>query len=173
MGREGVFVALDPADAPPFARPVLGALRLIARRSNERHGLSRAMERLGPSYVKLGQFLATRPDIVSADVAQELERLQDRVAPLSREAAVRRVETAFGARIDTLFLEFGEAVAAASIAQVHRARVRDGEEERVVAVKVLRPGVERRFARDLSDMFFAASVAELLFPAARRLKPLL
>jgi ubiquinone biosynthesis protein len=167
MAREGVFVGLDAGAAPPIARPVLGALKLIARKSDG--GLSRAMERLGPSYVKLGQFLATRPDIVSAGVARELESLQDRVAPLPREVAIKRVEAAFQAPLDTLFCEFSEPVAAASIAQVHRARTRG--DERDVAVKVLRPGVERRFQRDLADMFFAARLAERLLPDAQRLRP--
>ena len=169
MAREGVFVGLDAAALPPIARPALGGLKLIARKSDSGHGLSRAMERLGPSYVKLGQFLATRPDIVSASVARELERLQDKVAALPREAAVKRVEAAFQQPLEALFSEFGEPVAAASIAQVHRARTRDGDRD--VAVKVLRPGVERRFARDLADMFFAARLAERLIPDAGRLKP--
>jgi ubiquinone biosynthesis protein len=169
MAREGVFAGLDAGALPPIARPVLGALKLVARKDDGGHGLSRAMERLGPSYVKLGQFLATRPDIVSASVARELERLQDRVAPLPREAAVKRVEEAFQQPLETLFSEFGESVAAASIAQVHRARTRDGGLD--VAVKVLRPGVERRFARDLADMFFAARLAQRLIPDAERLKP--
>jgi ubiquinone biosynthesis protein len=171
MAREGAFGGLDAGALPPIARPALAALKLIARKSDGGHGLSRAMERLGPSYVKLGQFLATRPDIVSAAVARELERLQDRVAPISREAAVKRVEQAFQQPLEAVFSEFGEPVAAASIAQVHRARARDGDDERVVAVKVLRPGVERRFARDLADMFFAARLGERLIPDARRLKP--
>jgi ubiquinone biosynthesis protein len=171
MAREGVFSGVDATGLPPLARPILGALKLVARPSAAGHGLSRAMERLGPSYVKLGQFLATRPDIVSADVAHELERLQDRVAPLPREVAVQRVEAAFQAKLDTLYVTFGEPVAAASIAQVHRATVRDAGGERVVAVKVLRPGVERRFARDLADMFFAARLAERLFADSKRLKP--
>jgi ubiquinone biosynthesis protein len=167
MAREGAFGGLDASALPPMARPALAALRLIARKNEGGHGLSRAMDRLGPSYVKLGQFLATRPDIVSAEVARELERLQDKVAPLPREAAVRRIETAFQAKLETLFTEFGEPVAAASIAQVHQAKVG----ERLVAVKVLRPGVERRFARDLADMLFAAQLAERLFPETRRLRP--
>ncbi|HXT06444.1 MAG TPA: 2-polyprenylphenol 6-hydroxylase [Roseiarcus sp.] len=169
MAREGVFVGLDAATLPPISRPALAALKLVARKSDGRHGLSRAMERLGPSYVKLGQFLATRPDIVSAGVAHELERLQDRVAPLPREVAVKRIEAAFQLPLKALFCEFGESVAAASIAQVHRARTREGGRD--VAVKVLRPGVERRFARDLADMFFAARLAEWLIPDAERLKP--
>ena len=118
-------------------------------------GLSRAIDRLGPSYVKMGQFLSTRPDIVGAKVALELESLQDRVTPMSRETAIGIIEAAFGAKIETLFESFGEPVAAASIAQVHRATVRTSEGSKPVAVKVLRAGVERRFARDLADMFFA------------------
>jgi ubiquinone biosynthesis protein len=120
--------------------------------------------------VKLGQFLATRPDIVGARVAARLELLQDRMEPFAREIAVARVEAAFEAPIGTIYVEFGEAVAAASIAQVHRARARDGDQERDVAVKVLRPDIERRFQRDLSDMFFAARVAERLAPELRRLR---
>ncbi len=169
MAREGVFVGLDAGAAPPIARPVLAGLKLIARKDDGGHGLSRAMERLGPSYVKLGQFLATRPDIVSASVARELERLQDRVAPLPREVAVKRVEAAFQQPLEALFSQFGEPVAAASIAQVHSARTRDGDRD--VAVKVLRPGVERRFARDLADMFFAARLAQWVIPDAERLRP--
>ena len=167
MAREGVFAGVDAEFLPPVARPALGLAKLIGRRDEGGHGLSRAMERLGPSYVKLGQFLATRPDIVSARVAGELERLQDRVAPLPREVAVKRIEAAFGAPLNETFAEFGESVAAASIAQVHKARVGDG----FVAVKILRPGVERRFARDLKDMFFAARLAERMVPDAKRLRP--
>jgi ubiquinone biosynthesis protein len=99
-----------------------------------------------------------------------LEKLQDRMPPADRATALAVVEAAFGAKIDTLYVEFGEAVAAASVAQVHRARVRDANGEREVAVKLLRPGVERRFARDLSDMFYAARSAERFEPRLKRLR---
>jgi ubiquinone biosynthesis protein len=172
MAREGVFAGVDAELLPPIARPALGVLKLFGRKRAGGHGLSRAMEKLGPSYVKLGQFLATRPDIVSAEVALELERLQDRVAPLPREIAVQRIEAAFQAPLSSVFVEFGEPVAAASIAQVHRAKVIDSDgAERVVAVKVLRPGVERRLQSDLADMFFAARLAEDWLPDAKRLRP--
>jgi ubiquinone biosynthesis protein len=172
MAREGVFAGVDAELLPPIARPGLAALKLLGRKRAGSHGLSRAMEKLGPSYVKLGQFLATRPDIVSADVAHELERLQDRVAPLPREVAVQRVEAAFQAPLESVFVEFGEPVAAASIAQVHRAKVIDADgAERIVAVKVLRPGVERRLQSDLADMSFAARFAEEHFHDAQRLRP--
>jgi len=134
MAREGVFAGVDAELLPPIARPGLAALKLLGRKRAGSHGLSRAMEKLGPSYVKLGQFLATRPDIVSADVAHELERLQDRVAPLPRDVAVKRIEAAFQAPLGSVFVEFGEPVAAASIAQVHRAKVIDADgAERIVA----------------------------------------
>jgi ubiquinone biosynthesis protein len=172
LAREGVFVAIDPQIVPPLARAPLALANLLARRDAKGlNGLSTAMDRLGPSYVKLGQFLSTRADIFGPKVVAELERLQDRVAPYPRSVAVATIEAAFGAKLETLFVDFSEAVAAASIAQVHRARVQDGDATRDVAVKILRPGVERRFARDLSDMFFAAHLAQRMAPDMRRLKP--
>jgi ubiquinone biosynthesis protein len=172
LAREGAFLSVDPAALPPLARALLALANLLARRgAGGLDGLAAAIDRLGPSYVKLGQFLATRPDIVGPTAAMELAKLQDRMAPAERAVAVASVEASFGAKLETVFVEFGEAVAAASIAQVHRARLRTREGERDVAVKLLRPGVERRFARDLSDMFFAARMAERLEPSLRRLRP--
>ena len=146
FAREGAFVGVDPTLLPPVLRLPLAFANLIAKRDGDGlAGLSRAIDRLGPSYVKLGQFLSTRPDIVGGKVAIELERLQDRVAPMSRETAVAIIEASFGTKIELLFDSFGEPVAAASIAQVHRAEVKTGEGMRPVAVKVLRAGTERRF----------------------------
>jgi ubiquinone biosynthesis protein len=171
FAREGAFVGVDPAALPPVLRLPLAFANLIAKRDGDGlAGLSRAIDRLGPSYVKLGQFLSTRPDIVGGKVAIELEQLQDRVAPMPREAAVAIIEASFGAKIESLFVSFGEPVAAASIAQVHRGEVKTDDGLRAVAVKVLRAGTERRFGRDLSDMAFAARFAESLAPEFRRLK---
>src|SRR5579863_7753943 len=171
FAREGAFVGVDPVPLPPVLRAPLALANFIAKRDGDGlAGLSRAIDRLGPSYVKLGQFLSTRPDIVGGKVAIELEQLQDRVAPMSRETAVAIVEASFGMKIESLFESFGEPVAAASIAQVHRAEVKTDEGMRAVAVKVLRAGTERRFARDLADMFFAARFAESLTPEFRRLR---
>jgi ubiquinone biosynthesis protein len=169
LSREGVFVGVDPLLLPPLARPPLAFANFIARR-RDRGGLAAAIDKLGPSYVKLGQFLSTRADIVGPKVVAELELLQDRMTPFPRSEAVRTIEAAFGTKLETLFAEFGEPVAAASIAQVHRAKVVADGATREVAVKVLRPGVERRFLRDLSDMFFAARLAERMAPETRRLK---
>src|SRR6202044_2187704 len=171
FAREGAFVGVDPVPLPPVLRLPLAFANLIAKRDGDGlAGLSRAIDRLGPSYVKLGQFLSTRPDIVGGKVALELERLQDRVAPMSREAAVAIIEASFGTKIESLFESFGEPVAAASIAQVHRAEVQTGEGLRPVAVKVLRAGTERRCGRDLSGRAFAARFAERLAPEFRRLR---
>jgi ubiquinone biosynthesis protein len=171
LAREGVFSGVDPSAVPVEARLPLALARLVARR-NVRGGVARlpaAITRLGPSYIKLGQFLATRPDVVGAAAVKELEALRDRVPPFPQAVAVATVEQAFGRPLAALFSEFSAPVAAASIAQVHRARVAaDGRE---VAVKVARPGIGRRFRRDLSDMYFAARLAQRLFADARRLKP--
>ena len=172
LAREGAFVDIDAQLLPPLARPLLRAANLLARRGAQGlQTLPKAIDRLGPSYVKLGQFLSTRADIVGPSVVARLELLQDRMAPNSRDIAVASLEAAFGVKLDTLYSEFGEPVAAASIAQVHRAKIRDADGERDVAVKILRAGVGRRFRRDLGDMFFAARWAERHIEASRRLRP--
>lgn len=173
LAREGAFSGIDPAALPPAARLLLRASRLITRRGVANHPdrLARAFARLGPSYVKLGQFLATRPDVVGPRIVLELESLQDRMAPFGRAAAVAIIEAAFAKKLDQLFCEFSEPVAAASIAQVHRARLLPEAGGHEVAVKVVRPGVQRSFRRDLSDMYFAARLAERFLPDAARLKP--
>lgn len=171
FAREGAFVDVDPALLPPFARLPLALANLIARKNVAGlAGLSRAIDRLGPSYIKMGQFLSTRPDIVGTAVSQALESLQDRVTPMSRQEAVAIIEAAFGQKIETLYESFGESVAAASIAQVHRAVVRTPEGPKAVAVKVLRAGVSQAIARDLSDMFFAARLGERMLAEMRRLR---
>ncbi len=179
LARAGVFNELDPALVPPAARAPLRLARLLAPRRTKTKAakstpglanLPSAIGRLGPSYVKLGQFLATRPDVVGGRVANELEFLQDRMAAFPRQVAVATIEAAFGKPLDRIFASLGEPVAAASIAQVHRARVGTSDADGEAAVKVLRPGVERRFRRDLSDMYFAARLAERWSSEARRLK---
>ncbi|MDT2020383.1 2-polyprenylphenol 6-hydroxylase [Methylocella sp. CPCC 101449] len=173
MAREGVFSNVDAAMLPPPARAPLALAKLIARRrttGGTGSRLTRAMARLGPSYVKLGQFLATRPDIVGMNSARELEALQDRMPPFPRDEAVKVIERSFDKKLADIYATFSEPVAAASIAQVHKATVSDNAGTREVAVKVLRPGIERRFARDLSDMFFAARLAERWSAEAQRLR---
>jgi ubiquinone biosynthesis protein len=172
FAREGVFGIVDPSAVPVPARPFLRLARLIERRTTGAADtrLSTALTRLGPSYVKLGQFLATRPDVVGAALAKDLERLQDQMPPFPQAEAEAAVAASFGRPLKAVFSAFGPAVAAASIAQVHRATVETADGPRAVAVKVLRPGVEKRFHTDLAAFTFAARHAENLSAEARRLR---
>lgn len=129
----------------------------------------RAIQALGPAYIKFGQILSTRPDVVGDDLALELRVLQDKLPPFSVEEAKRQVAEEIGQPVSEVFSEFSPPVAAASIAQVHRARLADTGDD--VAVKVLRPGIERAFRRDIDAFYFAANVIEALSPASRRLRP--
>ena len=130
--------------------------------------LRQALETLGPIFVKFGQVLSTRRDLLPLDIADELAKLQDKVPPFHPDLALAEVERSLGKKVESIFLHFErEAVASASVAQVHLATLKDGTE---VAVKVLRPGVERAIARDVRLLQTAAALLEL-WPEARRLKP--
>ena len=162
---------LDPVP-PSGARWIAGVLRLFsgpaARQGRPGQRLAGALERLGPVGIKLGQFLSTRADIFGVVFAEDLSRLKDRLPPFPLDQARAEVAAALGRPLEDLFAEFGEAVAGASLAQAHRARLVGGRE---VAVKVLRPGVERRVAADAETLHTAARLVEAWAPAARRLEP--
>ena len=130
-----------------------------------------ALTQLGPSYIKLGQFLATRADVIGPELAADLSHLQDKLPPFSMLEARAAVEQALGGKLEDHFVEFGPPVAAASIAQVHKAVVIDGNVRKTVAVKILRPNVEKRFKRDLDSYYFAAQMVERFHAPTRRLKP--
>ena len=145
------------------------ALALSQKRTDAGARLGRALEKLGPAYIKLGQMLATRPDIVGIEMAQSLEHLQDRLPPFSQSLARAQIESAFGKPVEALFSTFGQPLAAASIAQVHPAATSDTPPIQV-AVKILRPHVREDFARDLEAFAVFARVAERLSAEARRLR---
>jgi ubiquinone biosynthesis protein len=172
FAREGVFGIVDPTPLPLSARAALRIARLFEKSTTRAapNRLAAALTRLGPTYVKLGQFLATRPDVVGAALARDLESLQDKMAPFPQAEAERTIAAAFGKPLVEVFTSFGPAVAAASIAQVHRAEVATESGRRAVAVKVLRPGIERRFKVDLDAFTFAARNAERFSAEARRLR---
>jgi len=143
----------------------------LGRRFDQPRGvrLRLALERLGPIFVKFGQVLSTRRDLLPLDVADELAKLQDRVPPFPAAKAAALVERAFGRRLDELFANFEpEPVASASIAQVHFATLKDGRE---VAVKVLRPGMLGAIEDDLTLLHTLAHWVERLSADGKRLKP--
>jgi len=128
-----------------------------------------ALEELGPIFVKFGQVLSTRPDLMPPDIVSELSLLQDRVPPFPSELAVAQITRSLGTHPDTLFASFDHTpVASASIAQVHFATLKNGKE---VAVKVLRPGMKTTIDEDLALMQMAAGLIERVWPDSRRLKP--
>lgn len=128
-----------------------------------------ALEDLGPIYVKFGQILSTRRDLLPDDIAEELAKLQDAVPPFPGRQARAIIEQAYGHPLERVFTEFSEQpLASASIAQVHAATLADG---RRVIVKVVRPGIERVIRRDLSLMYIVAGLAERYLPEGRRLRP--
>ena len=129
-----------------------------------------ALEELGPIFVKFGQALSTRRDLLPADIADELAKLQDRVPPFPGSVARAGLEHSYGRSLGELYADFStEPLAAASIAQVHVARRLDGRE---VVIKLLRPGVRAQIGRDLEVMAAMATMAERWWPEARRLKPI-
>ena len=166
-------LALDGA-AKTFDSRILNtliALSRLGRRPKAPRGvrLRMALEHLGPIFVKFGQVLSTRRDLLAEDIADELTKLQDRVPPFDSAIAVRTIETAFGKKIEAIFSEFDRTpVASASIAQVHLGRLLDGRE---VAIKVLRPGMLNVIEQDLGLLKLIARFVARFSSDGRRLKP--
>jgi ubiquinone biosynthesis protein len=174
LAREGAFSIPDVSTLPPPLRAGIGLARLIERPSVRRTGrverLTRALNRLGPTYVKFGQTLATRPDVVGTDIALDLSALQDRMAPFEAELVPKILAEGLGDKADALE-ELSAPIAAASIAQVHSAMLATPAGRRKVAVKLLRPGVDHRFRADIDSYYAAARFAQRFLPSTRRLKP--
>jgi ubiquinone biosynthesis protein len=179
FGIARVLAAHDALVPREYAQRAPRSLRLFARLFRRRDlasaglapgaRLAKALEHMGPSAIKLGQLLATRADLLGPEIARGLETLQDRLPPFSESAARAIAQAELGRPVEELFSAFGPPVAAASIAQVHRALTSD-DPPRAVAVKILRPGIENEFARDFESFRFAARMAERFSAEARRLR---
>lgn len=173
FARQDALFLLRDAPVGGGGRSMLGLFQTLfgRRRPNLREGerLAAALGELGPSFIKLGQVLSVRPDLVGAALAEDLGRLRDKLPPFSWVEAKAVIEAELGAPVDALFAHIEtEPVAAASVAQVHLAETSDG---RAVAVKVLRPGVEEAFARDLALFDWLAETAEQRVAGMERLRP--
>ncbi len=177
----GVFIVwtmlrfgLDELVLSSFEQPSIRRLtRIVSTGRNLQaprgERLRQALELLGPIFVKFGQVLSTRRDLLPPDIADELARLQDRVPPFASSVAVAIIEKSFGKPLDLVFATFEQTpVASASIAQVHFATLHDGRE---VAVKVLRPNMQGAFRKDLALMRMMAGWVERASADAKRLKP--
>ena len=164
--------ALWPLEQLGVAKPLVGIVRMLWRRKRSgRDGerLAMALAALGPSFIKLGQALSVRSDVVGEEIALDLTKLQDSLEPFDSDEAIQTIEEELGQPIDKLFASFDrDAIAAASIAQVHFATTTDGEE---VAVKILRPGVRQQFASDIKLFYWLAKMVERAMPALKRLRP--
>ena len=173
LARFDALFPLDRLDLPDWTSK---ALRLVAGRPHSDHAelrpgqrLAAALQALGPSFIKFGQSLSTRSDLIGEDVALDLAELRDRLPPFSAEEARATIETEFEQPVEAIFAVFeDEPIAAASIAQVHFAETTAAEP---VAVKVLRPGIEAAFRRDLDLFYWLAETIEILQPGSRRLRP--
>ena len=164
----------DIITATHLLRPLRFLFLLFPRRRDSSAALGErirlALEELGPIFVKFGQAISTRRDLLPRDIADELAKLQDEVPPFPAEQAVAIIEDAYGKNVDEVFERFDrEPLAAASIAQVHTAKIANGAE---VIVKVLRPGVEDQIEQDLDVLRWVARLAAKYWQHGKRLRPL-
>ena len=167
-----VLTALNaPRPLRVVARLLCWPIKWFGLRGDETMpAVTRALSALGPAYIKFGQVLSTRPDLAGEELANQLRVLQDRLPPFSIEEAKKTFFIETGLLADEVFDEFSEAIAAASIAQVHKVRLRETQEE--LALKVLRPGIEKAFRKDVDAFYLLAGLVNFFAPFARRLRPI-
>ena len=138
--------------------------------ANEGERLSRSLESMGTTFIKLGQFLATRPDIIGESLSKELESLQDRLPPFSQEQAKKIIKDDLGTNTYNSIINLSEPVAAASIAQVHKAQIDDNGIIKDVAIKILRPDIKKIFNDEIDAIMLFAFLVESLIKKTKRLK---
>ena len=172
LARHDALIPAEYAGQVPFMARLVGfvsrlfAVRDLAKNPGER--FANALEKLGPAYIKVGQILATRSDMLDAEFTRGLSRLKDKVPPFSRGKAIERIEKEYAKPWQEIFTSLSEPIAAASVAQVHKAVLLDGT---TVAVKILRPNIHTRMAKDIDVLRMVAGMAEFFVPASRRLGP--
>lgn len=170
LARNDAIFLLEELNVSPTLTSIC---KWLAKKNvNESRGkrIANALESLGPSFIKLGQALSTRPDLVGEEISTDLSDLRDQIPPFDSATAKQIIEEEFGASIEDLFELFDdEPIAAASIAQVHKAKTKDGKK---VAVKVLRPNIAKAFAKDVDLLLWMAEIVEHRLPNTRRFSPI-
>ena len=176
IARHDALFLLAESNTPFYVKSGIALITIGARPTSKiaslRKGekLALALQILGPGFIKLGQALSVRSDLVGEEIADDLATLQDSLPPFETSAARQSIEDEFGKPLDEIFASFDDtAVAAASIAQVHFATT---TEDLPVAVKILRPGIEAAFARELDLLHWLSEIVERHIPQARRLRPI-
>ena len=152
----------------PFLFKTLKLLLFVKKNKNT--DLSKTLRKLGPTWIKLGQFLSTRPDIIGKDLSDKLKKLQDKVEPFTITKAKEILQKEFKEDYEDIFIEIMPSEAAASIAQVHKGKVKSNNEKCDVAIKILRPNIEREIKRDLRNFFVTAKIMERFSKEAKRLR---
>ena len=152
----------------PFLFKTLKLLLFVKKNKNT--DLSKTLKKLGPTWIKLGQFLSTRPDIIGKELSDKLKKLQDKVEPFTITKAKEILQKEFKEDYEDIFIEIMPSEAAASIAQVHKGKVKLNNEKYDVAVKILRPNIEREIKRDLRNFFVTAKIMERFSKEAKRLR---
>jgi ubiquinone biosynthesis protein len=169
-GKYRIDTLVDKSRLPLTARIALAPLKLFGKSARSRgESLRCALEDLGPIFIKFGQLLSTRPDLVAPDICAEIKHLQDNVSPFSAEVFTSRVEESLGGKVEDIFAEFDKTpLATASIAQVHKASLHDGTE---VVIKAVRPNIEKTISRDISLLYTVAKLIAKYSVDGTRLKP--
>src|SRR5690625_78214 len=175
LRRHDALSAIEAIGIYPTAVSLLRRVGGSSKEGRPGQKLANALTELGPSFIKFGQFLATRADLIGEQMATDLSNLQDRLPPFDFKDAKAAIEEELGSPLDQLFSSFDrQPISAASIAQVHFALTREEDPEappREVAIKVLRPGIERALDRDMQLFYYLAYLVERTQPWLRRFKP--
>ena len=163
---------------PPLALTILFKILSFSFQKKEEHNLdkdegnrlSKSLESMGTTFIKLGQFLATRPDIIGEELSKKLENLQDRLPPFSLSEAKQIIRDDLGEESFNSIIDLSEPVAAASIAQVHKAKINDNGTIKDVAIKILRPDIKKIFNEEIDAMMLFAFIIESFVKKTKRLK---
>ena len=144
--------------------------KTVNQNQNEEERLCRSMESMGITFIKLGQFLATRPDIIGEKLSDQLQSLQDKVPPFPKKVALDEIQKGIGNENYQEFINISEPIAAASIAQVHKAQIREDGILKEVAIKVLRPDIKKQFNEEIEALMLLAYIIESLIKKTKRLR---